>query len=101
MLQDINNCDCLTKLKLIGKVVPYEPIIFDDTLSYYADEVEEGTLCIANNRCEDNGYYDQDGNYISNIEITKDLYPINYCPVCGKKIEYRKVEYPQLKRTVE
>ncbi len=81
MKDAINNCKCINELMLIGNILPYKK---GYNLSLYANQdVEEGTLCLANDVVEDT-YFN------INKEVIKELYPIEYCPICGKKIEYRK-----------
>ena len=80
-----DNCKCLERLILIGKVRPFT---HNYDLSNYAEEVEVGTLCWVNQKIEDNGDY-ENYTWVSNIEINDELYPINYCPICGKEIKYK------------
>ena len=76
MKDTINNCKCLNELILIGKILPYTK---EYDLSLYANQdIEEGTLCFVNDIVEDIE------------EVKKELYPIEYCPICGKQIEYKK-----------
>ena len=81
-----NLCKCLEKLKDINKVMAHVPPYTKIADGFMA---EEGELCIVNDVIEDNGYYD-DYNWVSYIESYKELYPINFCPICGKEIEYIK-----------
>ena len=79
-------CECLEKLIELGKVTYYCPpynVLADNV------EAEEGQLCLVTQVAEDNGCYD-DYNWISNLHIYNELYPIEYCPICGKEIEYIK-----------
>ena len=92
MKKAIDLCKCLEKMIIIGKVMPFSEKGF---LSYYSDEVEEGTLCLAINQVSDNGYY-EGYDYISNFEVETELFPINYCPVCGKQIKYEQVKKLEL-----
>ena len=87
MLVNYDNCKCMEMLLLINKVKPYTR---NYDLSNYAREVEEGTLCFVSKKIEDNGYYD-DINWIQNIEIKYELYPINNCPICGRQIKYKEL----------
>lgn len=86
MLEEENLCDCIKGLKHIGLISKYFPPYNTLADNYTA---EEGQLCIVNEVMEDYGYYDE-YSWVSNIVCYKELYPINYCPVCGKKIEYKK-----------
>ena len=86
MKKAINTCECLEKLILIGRLAPY---IKKEESYYFSKPIDEGTLCLVTNSARDNGYYDAD-RWISNIEIESDYYPINYCPICGKEIEYKR-----------
>lgn len=87
MKEPINNCKCMNELILIGKVLPYTK---DYDLSLYSNqEVEEGSLCLVNDIIDD--------TYTNEIITKKELYSIDYCPICGKKIEYRKLNDFKLK----
>lgn len=88
MKEATNTCECIAKLMLIERILPYNR---KQESYYFSKNIEEGTLCIVSNNVRDNGYYDAN-NWISNIEIETDYYPINYCPICGQKIEYKEVK---------
>lgn len=77
-------CNCMNELMDQGIIVPYCPP-YNVLKDGY--EAKEGTLCIAKQIVEDNGYYD-DYNWVSNISVYNELIPVKYCPVCGKKVEY-------------
>ena len=95
-----STCQCLDKLMAIGMVERY----FKPTDSYFpsikerdveifgeyvSEDIEEGQMCLVYRDIEDDGYY-LDYTWISNIKIFKELHPIEFCPICGKKIEYKK-----------
>lgn len=82
------SCECMIKLSIIGKVKEYNSSA--DTLSNYAQEVEDGHMCLVFDSIIDTGDINQDGEWNTNIEVTKELYPIEYCPVCGKKVIHSK-----------
>lgn len=88
-LKVTDNCNCLEKLMIIGRVRSFEN---KDVLSSYAKEVEEGQLCVVFNNISENGDFDEDGNYISFFNTSEELYPIEYCPMCGKRIKYERVK---------
>lgn len=79
-------CHCLERLKEMNKVMQHVPPYTRLADGFYADE---GELCLVNDLVEDNGYYDG-FEWISNIQTYKELYPISYCPFCGKEIKYVK-----------
>ncbi len=83
-----NLCSCMSKLILIDFVREFREGF---TLSNFADEVHEGQLCLVNDEVIDEGTYDQDGNYQTNFQVKKTLYPIEYCPCCGKRLEYKSI----------
>ena len=91
MKEAIDLCRCLQKMLILRKVTPYD----NSKESLFSDSVEEGTLCISNTTVSDNGYY-EGINWIYNIEVEEELYPIYYCPICGKRIEYKKVQQLKL-----
>ena len=81
-----DTCECITKLMGLGLVMPYcEP--YNTLASGYT--ANEGDLCIVRENVEDRGYYD-DYNWINDIITYKELYPIKYCPICGKEIQYKR-----------
>ena len=89
MKESIDNCKCIERLMIIGKIEPYTS---GTVLSNYApDDVELGTLCFAQDIVTDDGEWDDYG-WVANITVSRELYPITYCPVCGKEIKYRKVQ---------
>ena len=90
-MKDIKNtCECLKKLMTLYKVLPYVSGI--DTINYNYDEVEDGTLCLVSKDVVDNGEWDENFTWISDFEYNYELIPIEYCPICGKKIKYNKVK---------
>ena len=87
-LKCANLCGCMSKMMLIDLVREYREGFM---LSNFASDVYEGQLCIVNDEIVDEGDYDQDGNYQTNFQVKKTLYPIKYCPCCGKRIEYKPI----------
>ena len=84
----VNLCKCMTKFLIIDFVREYKEGFI---LSNFASDVTEGQLCLVNDEIVDEGDYDLDGNYQVNFQVKKTLYPIEYCPCCGKRIEYKPV----------
>lgn len=83
-----NLCSCMSKLLVIDFVREYREGFI---LSNFADGVHEGQLCLVNDEIVDEGDFDQDGLYQINFQVKKTLYPIEYCPCCGKRIEYKPI----------
>ncbi len=83
-----DSCKCLDKLIVLDKVRPFTHSF--DTSNIF-DDIEVGTLCLVNKTVEDNGQWEDNVGWISNIEVKDELYPINYCPICGRKIEYKEL----------
>lgn len=90
-----NLCDCLIRLELIGKIKRYNSLT--DTLSNYSDETIDGEICLVSDVIVDNGDYDEEFNFISDIHINQELFKIEYCPICGKRIIYEHKDDAQLK----
>ena len=84
----VNLCNCMTKFLIIDFVREYKEGFI---LSNFASDVTEGQLCLVNDEIVDEGDYDLDGNYQVNFQVKKTLYPIEYCPSCGKRIEYKPI----------
>lgn len=84
----VNLCNCMTKFLIIDFVREYKEGF---ALSNFASDVTEGQLCLVNDEIVDEGDYDLDGNYQVNFQVKKTLYPIEYCPCCGKRIEYKPI----------
>src|SRR5574344_303240 len=61
-----------------------------DELSNYSNSVENGQLCLVFDSIEDKGNFNEDGLWNTDFEVVRKLYPIEYCPICGKKISYYK-----------
>ncbi len=79
-------CKCMEDLIAKGKIsqhVPPYTHLADGTIA------EDGELCMVNHVAEDYGYYDE-YQWVSNIVSYIELYPIKYCPICGKQIVYKK-----------
>ena len=89
----VNLCSCMLKLSFVDFVREYRNGFI---LSNYADDVKEGQMCLVNDEIIDEGEYDQDGIYQTNFKVKKTLYPIEYCPCCGKKIEYKVLDKPHM-----
>ena len=58
--------------------------------NYYLGEILDGHVVMKMDIVVDNGYYDESSNYNTNFDIVSSYYPIEFCPICGKKIEYVK-----------
>lgn len=86
MVKAVNNCYCLEKLQAFGQVQPFSE--YSEVSDYYRDEVESGTLCLVQTKAT---YWATDVT-MNDISINDYLYPIEYCPVCGKKIEYKRIK---------
>lgn len=93
-----NACSCIDKMMIIGHVKEYE--IGDNVSNYAPCEPIEGQLCLVSDSIVDNGGYNEEGMYETNYEVTKTLYPIDYCPICGKEIKYSKNDPMQLKLNI-
>lgn len=94
-LEVINSCDCLNRMIIIGYLKEYEK--GDNTSNYYLEEIKEGQICMKRDITVDNGEYNEDGEYIPMYDITSSYYPVDFCPICGKKIEYIKIKQESLK----
>lgn len=86
-----NSCDCIQKLIILGYLKEYECQFNDES------ELQSGQICIVTDKIVDNGGYDENGEYQTLYESTITYYPIEYCPICGKKIEYKKNDVQTLK----
>ena len=84
----VNLCNSMIKLIIVDFVHEYKDGFI---LSNFASEVIEGQLCLVSDEIVDEGEFDQDGNYQTNFQVKKVLYPIEFCPCCGKRIEYKPV----------
>ena len=84
----VNLCKCMTKFLIIDFVREYKEGFI---LSNFASDVTEGQLCLVNDEIVDEGDYALDGKYQVNFQVKKTLYPIEYCPCCGKRIEYKPI----------
>ena len=84
----VNLCKCMTKFLIIDFVREYKEGFI---LSNFASDVTEGQLCLVNDEIVDEGDFDLDGNYQVNFQVKKTLYPIEYWPCCGKRIEYKPI----------
>lgn len=89
-----NTCECIQKLIVLGFLKEYEEM---DKKDCYYDEIEEGQICMKRDVIVDNGNYNEEGIYDTLFEITSTYYPISHCPICGKKIEYKKEKEISLK----
>lgn len=93
-IDELNTCECLQKLMILGFLKEYSE---DDKKDCYYDEIEEGQICMKRDVAVDNGNYNEEGIYDTLFEVTSTYYPISNCPLCGKKIEYRKEQEKSLK----
>ena len=93
-IQIIDTCDCINKLLIVGYLREYNS---EETISnYYIGEIIDGQICMKMDIIVDNGNYNEDGIYNTDFEITSSYYPIQHCPICGKKIEYIKLNNKSL-----
>lgn len=88
MKTSINECHCITKLQLLGYVLP-----FDSTTS--SEDIEDGTLCLVKKTITDETDYDQEQIFYNIVE-NYEYYPIERCPICGKNIDYTRREVKKL-----
>ena len=88
MLKHEELCPCIISLMKDGKVSEYCPP-YNEVAPQFND-VEEGQLCLAYDIVVDDGGY-EDFMWLSDIRVYRELYPIEYCPVCGQKIEYKHI----------
>ena len=89
-----NNCECLEKLMYYGKVKPFT---HNYDLSIMSDEPEVGTLCLVNNVVENIGHM-ENNKWVVKKEVKEELFPINYCPICGKEIMYKTLSDDMIHR---
>ena len=89
-----NTCECIQKLMILGFLKENTE---DDKRDCYYDEIEAGQICMKRDVIVDNGNYNEEGIYDTLFEVTSTYYPISHCPLCGKKIEYKKEEVKSLK----
>ena len=94
-LEVIDICDCLNKLLIVGYLRQFDND--EESFNYYLGEIIDGQIVMKMDIVVDNGSYDEYGNYNSKFEITSSYYPIRYCPLCGKRIEYNKTLENSLK----
>lgn len=94
-LEIVNVCDCANKLLILGFLNNYE--LADKNLKYPLEDVSDGQICIKKDIIVDNGWYDENGIYNTYYDIYSAYYPIEFCPICGKKFEYRKSNDNSLK----
>lgn len=85
---ELHSCECLRKLILIGMVKPFDSC--KGTTCSYLEEAEEGQMCFVSENIFDEGDYDQSGNWCYHFVVKDEYYPLSFCPICGKKIEYIK-----------
>lgn len=90
MVEVKEKCNCISKLMNLGIVQYYCPPY--NVIDNNYEEVDEGTLCLVQNEMNDNGTWNDNYEWISSIELINNLIPIEYCPICGKKIEYKKIK---------
>lgn len=94
-LNVVNQCDCLNKLIILGFLREYDSE--EKSSNYYLGEIIDGRIVMKIDIVVDNGYYDENGNYNTYFDIISSYYPIDFCPICGKKIEYVKSSNNSLK----
>lgn len=94
-LEVINQCDCLSMLLGSGYLREYDKE--ENSSNYYLGEIIDGQIVMKMDIVVDNGSYDEFGNYYANFDIVSSYYPIEYCPICGKRIEYNKTLENSLK----
>lgn len=87
-LEVINQCDCLNMLLSSGYLREYDKE--ENSSNYYLGEIIDGQIVMKMDIVVDNGWYDEFGNYHANFDIVSSYYPIDFCPLCGKRIEYSK-----------
>lgn len=95
MKRYLRECDHIESLMHSGMMSEYCPPY--NQLANGYDEVEEGQICLSTNVYEDNGYYEE-FDWIANIMCYKELYPIEYCPICGREIRYERINKLKYKR---
>ncbi len=86
MVKAVNNCYCLEKLQAFGQIQPFSEC--SEASNYYKDTIENGTLCLVQTKAT---YWATDVS-MNDISVDDYLYPIDFCPICGKKIEYQKIK---------
>ncbi len=86
MVKTVNNCMCLEKLMIMGQIQPFGT--YSEASTFYNEHIDEGTLCLVQSKAT---YWATDVS-MNDITIDDYLYPIEYCPICGKKIEYKKIK---------
>ena len=91
MVKVEHQCECIDKLINLGMIQHY--CFPYNCISEEYEDVPEGTLCLVKTQYIDNGDWDDNFMWISDFQIYNELIPIEYCPICGKKIEYRKINY--------
>ena len=86
MIEAVDLCECMEELIERRKVQRHVP-----PYSYLAEGTYalDGQLCMVNDVVEDLGYYD-DYQWVPNIKAYRELYPIKFCPICGKEIKYKR-----------
>ena len=94
-MEIVNSCHCLNKLKILGYLQEFDEL--ENSSNLYFGEIIDGQICMKMDIIVDNGNYNEEGIYNTNFEITSSYYPINHCPICGKKIEYIKTKDKTLK----
>ena len=94
-LEVIDICDCLNKLLIVGYLRQFD--CDEKSFNYYLGEIVDGQIVMKMDIVVDNSWYDEFENYHANFDIVSSYYPIVYCPVCGKRIEYNKTLENSLK----
>lgn len=92
-----NHCDCILKMSITGQVDEYKDS-YDNELSVYSDSVFYGQICIVNEIVRTEINYDDEDGIKEDFRIMRVLFPIEYCPICGKKLEYKIIKELKLNR---
>ena len=86
MVKAVNNCNCVEKLLAFGQLQAFNT--HSEISNYYNKDIEEGTLCLVQTKAT---YWATDVS-MNDVTVEDYLYPIDFCPVCGKKIEYERIK---------
>lgn len=87
----INPCQCILKMSINGQVEEYKNN-YSNELSVYSDSVFYGQICMTSDIVRSEITYDDEDGMKEDFIINRVLFPIEYCPVCGKKIEYKVIK---------
>lgn len=95
----INECECLHRMKLLGQISEYNKS-HAEKFDYYNYNAFDGQICLVQEKVTSELSYDESGVH-QEYRISNELIPINYCPYCGKKIEYTKDNHMKLERRID